>query len=55
MPSYLSLEDFENKIKSDPTKGNSIKDDKIGKFISLKLAMLKIVKSQLTLQKHIDK
>ena len=42
-----SLEDFENKIKRDPTVGKSIKDDKIGKFISLKL--IKLIKQKIQL------
>ena len=37
---YFPLEDFVNNINKAPIVGNNIKEDKIGKFISLKLIKL---------------
>ena len=37
---YFSFEDLVNKIKRAPIEGNNINDDKMGKFINLKLSML---------------
>ena len=43
------------KRKRAPTAGNSIKEERIGKFIILQLEKLIKQRNQVTLQMHIDK
>ena len=46
---------FVKKRKSAPTIGSNIRDDRIGKFITLQLKKLKKQKNLRALQMHIDK
>ena len=51
---FPSLSFVKNK-KSAPTIGNNIRDDRMGKFITLELKKLKKQKNLQALQMHIDK
>ena len=51
---YFSFDDFEKNINKAPIEGNKIKDERIGKFINIRLVMLAIKKILKALQMRID-
>ena len=51
---YFSFYDFEKNINKAPIEGNKIKDERIGKFINIRLVMLAIKKILKASQMRID-